>query len=46
VALRRIVQSGAAFVTQSTKKEHFEEDLDIFDFELSSEDMAVLDALA
>jgi len=45
VALRWIVQSGAAVCTQSRKKEHFVEDLDIFDFELSKEDMAILDAL-
>ena len=46
VALRWILQSGASFTTQSQKKEHFAEDLDIFDFELSTEEMSVLDALA
>lgn len=46
VALRWIVQSGASFTTQSKKKEHFAEDLDIFDFELSEEDMIFLTALA
>jgi len=46
VALRWIVQSGAAFTTQSTKRDHFAEDLDIFDFHLSPEDMALLGALA
>ena len=46
VALRWIVQKGAAFTTQTTKKEHFAENLDIFDFELSFKDMALLDALA
>ena len=45
VALRWIIQTGAAFATQSTKKEHFQQDLDIFDFELSQEDMALLSAL-
>lgn len=46
VALRWIVQSGAAVCTQTKKKEHFVEDLNIFDFELSDVDMATLDALA
>jgi diketogulonate reductase-like aldo/keto reductase len=46
VALRWIVQTGAAFATQSTSKQHFAEDLDIFDFELSSEEMATLSNLA
>lgn len=43
VALRWIVQTGASFTTQSSKKEHFAEDLDIFDFTLSPEDMTTLD---
>lgn len=46
VALRWIVQNGAAFATHSTKKKHLEENLDIFDFELTSKDMGLLDALA
>lgn len=46
VALRWIIQSGVAVCTQTRKKEHFVEDLDIFDFELSSDDMATLSALA
>lgn len=46
VALRWIIQTGAAVCTQTKKKEHFIEDLDIFDFELSKEDMATLDSLA
>lgn len=46
VALRWIVQSGAAVCTQSKKREHFVEDLNIFDFELSKEDMTTLDSLA
>ena len=37
IALRWIVESGAAFTTCSAKKEHFEEDLDIFDFKLESQ---------
>ena len=31
VALRWIVQSGAAFPTQTKKREHFKEDLELFD---------------
>jgi diketogulonate reductase-like aldo/keto reductase len=46
VALRWIVQKGGAVCTQTTKKEHFVEDLNIFDFQLSSDDMVMLDALA
>jgi diketogulonate reductase-like aldo/keto reductase len=46
VALRWILQKGAAFTTHSTKREHMEENLDIFDFELSPQDMAYLDSLA
>lgn len=46
VALRWILQKGVCFTTQSKNKDHFAEDLDIFEFELSSEDMAILDALA
>lgn len=46
VALRWIVQTGAGFTTQSKKKEHFVEDLDIFDFELTAEEMATLSSLA
>jgi 2,5-diketo-D-gluconate reductase A len=46
VALRWIVQSGGSFTTQSQKKSHFAEDLDIFDFELTSEEMETLNRLA
>ena len=46
VALRWIVQTGASFTTQSQNKQHFQEDLNIFDFELSEEDMQVLSSLA
>jgi diketogulonate reductase-like aldo/keto reductase len=46
VALRWIVQNGAAFTTQSQNKQHFQQDVDIFDFELSSQDMALLSSLA
>mmetsp|Transcript_1841 Transcript_1841/g.2957 ORF Transcript_1841/g.2957 Transcript_1841/m.2957 type:complete len:386 (-) Transcript_1841:425-1582(-) len=46
VALRWIVQSGASFTCQSSKKSHFVEDLNIFDFELTPDDMSILDELA
>jgi 2,5-diketo-D-gluconate reductase A len=46
VALRWIVQSGGSFTTQSQDKEHFKEDLDIFDFELTQEEMSTLGSLA
>ena len=46
VGLRYIVQSGAAFCTQSKKKSHFEEDLKVFDFALSEEEMKKIDGLA
>ena len=40
VGLRWIVQNGASFCTQSKKKSHFEEDLNVFDFSLSEDEMA------
>jgi len=46
VALRWIVQSGGSFTTQSKNKDHFSEDLNIFDFELTEEEMKILNALA
>ena len=46
VALRWVIQSGAAVCTQTKNKDHFIEDLNIFDFNLSDEDMAALTALA
>lgn len=36
---RFIVQSGAGFCTQSSSKSHFEEDLNVFDFKLSDDEM-------
>ena len=39
VALRWIVQSGASFATQSSKLEHFREDLDVYDFALTPAEM-------
>mmetsp|Transcript_12726 Transcript_12726/g.19206 ORF Transcript_12726/g.19206 Transcript_12726/m.19206 type:complete len:335 (-) Transcript_12726:42-1046(-) len=46
VGLRWIVQSGASFCTQSKSKSHFEEDLKVFDFELTSEEMKRIAQLA
>ena len=45
MALRWIVQSGAAFTTQTKKREHFKEDLELFDFELSADEMKALGKL-
>jgi diketogulonate reductase-like aldo/keto reductase len=46
VALRWIIQNGAAVCTQTKRKDHFIEDLALFDFNLSDEDMATLNVLA
>lgn len=45
VALRWIVETGAAFTTSASKKSHFEEDLNIFDFKLESEQLLTLNTL-
>ncbi|CAE8591870.1 unnamed protein product [Polarella glacialis] len=39
VALRWIVDTGATFSTQTRKKEHFEEDLNVFDFQLTKDEV-------
>jgi len=44
VALRWIVQRSVTIATQSTNPKHLADDLDIFDFELSGEDMAQLNS--
>ena len=46
VGLRWIIQNGASFCTQSKSKDHFAEDLNVFDFELSAEEMNKLAQLA
>jgi diketogulonate reductase-like aldo/keto reductase len=46
VGLRWIVQNGAAFSTQSKKRSHFEEDLSVFDFNLSNDEMNKITQLA
>lgn len=45
VALRWIIQKGASFTTQSKNMDHFIDDLNVFDFVLSDQDMALLDNL-
>ena len=45
VGLRYIADTGACFTTQTRTRTHFEEDLDIFDFKLTAEDVATLAAL-
>jgi len=46
VGLRWIIQSGAAFCTQSKSRSHFEEDLDVFDFQITEEEMRNIGQLA
>mmetsp|Transcript_26369 Transcript_26369/g.60757 ORF Transcript_26369/g.60757 Transcript_26369/m.60757 type:complete len:176 (-) Transcript_26369:61-588(-) len=46
VGLRWIIQSGASFSTQTKSKKHFQEDLDVFNFELSIEEMKQLSQLS
>eukprot|EP00569_Conticribra_weissflogii_P002189 CAMPEP_0171328378 /NCGR_PEP_ID=MMETSP0878-20121228/618_1 /TAXON_ID=67004 /ORGANISM="Thalassiosira weissflogii, Strain CCMP1336" /LENGTH=343 /DNA_ID=CAMNT_0011828227 /DNA_START=41 /DNA_END=1072 /DNA_ORIENTATION=+ len=46
VGLRWIVQNGASFTTQSKSKNHFQEDLDVFDFVLTDDEMTQLTKLA
>ena len=46
VGLRWIIQSGAAFSTQTRSKEHFKEDLEVFDFALTDDEMAKLTQLS
>jgi 2,5-diketo-D-gluconate reductase A len=46
VALRWILQTGGSFTTQSKNVDHFKEDLDVFDFELTEKEMATLNSLA
>ena len=46
VGLRWIIQNGAAFSTQSKKKSHFEEDLNVFDFILTNDEMEMITQLA
>ena len=43
VALKWVLQKGAVFAVQSTAKEHLEQDIDLWSWELSVEDMRILD---
>lgn len=45
VALRWLTQVGASFTVEARTATHFAEDLALFDFALSNEDMAALEAL-
>jgi len=45
VGLRWIIDTGATFTTQSKTKAHFEEDIDIFDFKLTPEEIDRLSKL-
>lgn len=44
-ALRWNIQRDVVIIPKSTHKERMEENLDIWDFQLSSEDMAAINAL-
>lgn len=44
VSLRWLVQRGVPLAAESTNRAHLQADLDIFDFELSEEDMSALSA--
>jgi len=45
VGLRWIADTGVSFTTQTKSRSHFEEDLDIFDFNLTKEEITKLAAL-
>ncbi|NEP16202.1 MAG: aldo/keto reductase [Leptolyngbya sp. SIO4C1] len=45
VALRWIIQQGIAAIPRTSQPEHAEQNFDIFDFELSADEMARIDAL-
>lgn len=45
VALRWLTQTGASFTVEAKTASHLQEDLNIFDFALSSDDVAALEAL-
>lgn len=44
IMLRWVVQSGAAFTTQSLRKDHLAENVGVFDFKLDLEEMKLLGA--
>ena len=43
IALKWILAKGATYTCQTTSKKHFQEDIDVLDFELSAKDLAFLD---
>jgi diketogulonate reductase-like aldo/keto reductase len=45
VALRFLIQNGVAVIPKSTHKERMVENISVFDFTLSSEDLAAIEAL-
>jgi 2,5-diketo-D-gluconate reductase A len=45
VALRWLTQVGASYTVEARSAKHFQENLSIFDFELSAEDLAALERL-
>ena len=45
IVLRGLVQSNIAVIPRSTKPSHMKSNLEIFDFELSNEEMALLYSL-
>lgn len=45
VVLRWLLQRGVVCIPKSTKKERMEQNFDVFDFELSGDDMALIAAL-
>lgn len=45
VVLRYLVQNGVVPIPKSTSRQHLTQNLELFDFELSSDDVAILDEL-
>ena len=45
VALRWLTQAGASFTVEASSAEHFRDDVSLFDFELSVEEMAALERI-
>ena len=43
--MRWIADTGCTFTTQTKSRAHFKEDIDIFDFKLTKEEIATLAAL-
>lgn len=45
VVLRWLIQRGVAVIPKSVRKERIEENFNVFDFELSADDMSVIQTL-